>query len=67
MAATSRLARMVQILQQDPGVSLDELAAHLGVPDAVVIMDLVRTGCAPGHAPRTHGAQSMTGWGASKA
>ena len=43
MAATRRLARMVEMLQRDPGVSIDELAAHLGVPDAVVVTDLLRS------------------------
>ncbi len=47
MALASRLARMVVILQQDPGVSLDELAARLGVPAGVVLVDLIRAGAQP--------------------
>ena len=67
MASTSRLARMVQILLQDPGMSLDELAAHLGVPDQVVIMDLGKARRIAAGTVRDQGWGQSIGWCYSKA
>ena len=42
MTFSPRMARLVMLLQEDPGLSLDELAARLAVSDKVVLIDLER-------------------------